>query len=176
MKRDVHGDWHDDKGRYCKGPVLPKVTTDPSSITNADIATLTMTLSRSGGGCSRTVYDLGDHVLKVDHGKNGNIYGGAKEEMDLWDKSANDDELRRCLCPVVAGGVGWCVMVKAQTIKTDAQKAEVFRDARCYYRSAEYVNLAKVLSGYGIIDLHEGNIGWIDKGGERRLVAIDYAY
>lgn len=144
-----------------------------SHIVSTDtIDDLKRSLPRLGSGVSRTAFDLGNGtVLKV--GKANSFAGGNQTEVAAWEALCDNPEVAPLLGEITAydsEGFAWVIMRKADGVLGDNYTAKVAFDQNS--------NLKTILRAYGISDLHEGNIGYVEDASEDcgfRFFAVDYA-
>jgi hypothetical protein len=125
-------------------------------ITDQNAKEIARSLPHLGSGVSRSVYDLGDVVLKVDDGSN--YAGNCASEVAAWEEYEGT-EYEHLFARIFAHGRGWIIAEKAETDYS-------------LYRSQAGRDVINQLEWIGIGDLHEGNIGFRSDG---TGCAIDYA-
>lgn len=131
---------------------------DSGCVSDETVRDIARSLETLGEGVSRTAYDLGDVVLKVDLGSD--FAGNCASEVEAWERIRGTDE-ERYVGRIFASGNGWLIMEKAtHTLgwgNHDAQADEV----------------RYALESIGIQDLHAQNLGYRPDG---TLFALDYAF
>lgn len=129
-------------------------------IDNGNAHELANRLPYVGEGATRTAYDLGDVVIKIDNGYNRRC-GNSANEANVWETLSYED--RRYFAEVFASGEGWIIMEKVSDLVAYSSS----------YDYAEYTEACRVARSYGIGDLHDYNVGVRADGS---VCIIDYAY
>ena len=127
------------------------------AITDENAREIARSLPCLGSGVSRSVYDLGDVVLKIDDG--GNYAGNCASEVACWEEFKGTEH-EHLFARIHAYGRGWIIAEKASPDYT-------------LYRSQEGADVRAQLEWLGIGDLHDGNLGFREDGSG---CAIDYAF
>ncbi|UBF23259.1 hypothetical protein M1M34_gp074 [Haloarcula tailed virus 2] len=118
-----------------------------------DLLRDTAGIDQIGSGCYRTVYEIGDYVIKCGSPR------ANEQEVVGWKKA---DKHQDILCPVTAHArtYDWIIM----------PKAEVPEDRHDRKRLVSKVTDELDLRGVHIPDIHVKNVAWLDG----KAVVIDY--
>lgn len=125
-------------------------------IDDSTIPDLVQGLEHLGSGSCRTVFDLGDCVLKVNKDLARNMHGSCETESAHWETFQGTDN-EYLFAEVLASGDGWLIMVKADSVCTGGEW--------------DYQETMRRATRLGVSDLFSANLGVFDG----TCKVIDYA-